>query len=123
MISNCLLLDPLPYTWGIHDMRKVITYGTFDLIHPGHINILRRAREMGDYLIVGLSTDDFNEIKNKKAFHNYETRKYIVSAIRYVNQIIPEENWEQKVHDIIEYEIDLLVMGDDWRGKFDHLNK
>lgn len=102
-------------------MKKVITYGTFDLIHPGHINILRQAREMGDYLIVGLSTDEFNEVKKKKAFHNYETRKYIVEAIRYVNQIIPEKNWEQKVHDIKQYDIDLLVMGNDWQGKFDHL--
>lgn len=102
-------------------MKKVITYGTFDLIHPGHINILRRARELGDYLIVGLSTDEFNKTKNKQAFHNYESRKYIVESIRYVNQIIPEKNWEQKINDIKKYEIDLLVMGDDWQGKFDHL--
>src|SRR5690625_3683281 len=111
----------LPYIWGINDMKKVITYGTFDLIHPGHINILRRARELGDYLIVGLSTDEFNKTKNKQAFHNYESRKYIVESIRYVNQIIPEKNWEQKINDIKKYEIDLLVMGDDWQGKFDHL--
>lgn len=102
-------------------MKKVITYGTFDLIHPGHINILRRARKLGDYLIVGLSTDEFNKTKNKQAFHNYESRKYIVESIRYVNQIIPEKNWEQKINDIKKYEIDLLVMGDDWQGKFDHL--
>lgn len=102
-------------------MKKVITYGTFDLIHPGHINILRRSKEMGDFLMVGLSTEEFNQIKKKEAFHNYETRKLILEAIRYVDKVIPEKTWEQKIDDIKKYNIDLFVMGDDWKGKFDYL--
>jgi glycerol-3-phosphate cytidylyltransferase len=104
-------------------MKKVITYGTFDLIHNGHINILRRAKEMGDYLIVAISTDEFNKIKNKKAYHSYENRKAILEAIRYVDEVIPEETWEQKVEDVIKHEVDLFVMGDDWKGKFDFLKE
>lgn len=104
-------------------MRRIITYGTFDLLHYGHINILKRAKALGDYLIVGLSTDEFNAIKNKKAYHNYETRKKMLEAIRYVDLVIPENNWEQKVNDIQRYEADVLVMGDDWAGsdKFNYL--
>jgi len=104
-------------------MKRIITYGTFDLLHYGHINILRRAKALGDYLIVGLSTDEFNAIKNKKAYHNYETRKQMLEAIRYVDLVIPENNWEQKVNDIQKYEADVLVMGDDWAGsdKFNYL--
>lgn len=104
-------------------MRKVITYGTFDLIHTGHINILRRAKELGDYLIVAVSTDEFNEGKGKKAYYTYEQRKSILEAIRYVDKVIPEESWEQKTEDIQKYEIDTFVMGDDWKGKFDFLKK
>ena len=104
-------------------MRRILTYGTFDLLHYGHINILKRAKALGDYLIVGLSTDEFNAIKNKKAYHNYETRKQMLEAIRYVDLVIPENNWEQKVMDIQKYEADVLVMGDDWAGsdKFNYL--
>ncbi|GEM05267.1 glycerol-3-phosphate cytidylyltransferase [Halolactibacillus miurensis] len=102
-------------------MKKVITYGTFDLIHQGHINILKRAKELGDYLVVAISTDEFNKIKNKKAYHSYETRKFILEAIKYVDEVIPEKNWEQKVVDIKNHKIDLFVMGDDWLGKFDFL--
>lgn len=104
-------------------MRRILTYGTFDLLHYGHINILKRAKALGDYLIVGLSTDEFNAIKNKKAYHNYETRKQMLEAIRYVDLVIPENNWEQKVNDIQKYEADVLVMGDDWAGsdKFNYL--
>ena len=104
-------------------MKRILTYGTFDLLHYGHINILRRAKALGDYLIVGLSTDEFNAIKNKKAYHNYETRKQMLEAIRYVDLVIPENNWEQKVNDIQKYEADVLVMGDDWAGsdKFNYL--
>ncbi|TMN21767.1 glycerol-3-phosphate cytidylyltransferase [Lentibacillus cibarius] len=102
-------------------MKKVITYGTFDLLHPGHIHLLRRARALGDYLIVGVSTDDFNHKKNKNAFHNYADRRTIVEAIRYVDQVIPETSWEQKPDDILTYDIDIFVMGDDWRGQFDDL--
>lgn len=102
-------------------MKKVITYGTFDLIHWGHINLLRRAKELGDYLIVALSTDEFNAQKNKKAYHSYENRKVILEAIRYVDEVIPEKSWEQKIDDVKKHNIDVFVMGDDWKGKFDFL--
>ena len=95
-------------------MKRVLIYGTYDLLHYGHINLLKRAKELGDYLIVGSSTDEFNEIKGKKAYHNYETRKLMLEAIRYVDLVIPEENWSQKIDDIKKYQVDLLVMGDDW---------
>lgn len=102
-------------------MKKVITYGTFDLLHWGHINLLKRARELGDYLVVAISTDKFNELKDKKAYHSYENRKMILESIRYVDEVIPENNWEQKIEDIKEHDIDIFVMGDDWKGKFDFL--
>ncbi|MED4404351.1 glycerol-3-phosphate cytidylyltransferase [Heyndrickxia coagulans] len=98
-----------------------MTYGTFDLLHWGHINLLKRARVLGDHLIVGLSSDEFNEIKNKKSYHSYENRKLILEAIRYVDQVIPEHSWEQKIDDIKKYNVDVFVMGDDWKGKFDFL--
>ncbi|MFC7394482.1 glycerol-3-phosphate cytidylyltransferase [Scopulibacillus cellulosilyticus] len=104
-------------------MKKVITYGTYDLLHSGHINLLRRAKELGDYLVVGLSTDEFNALKEKKAYHSYEDRKMILEAIRYVDEVIPEHNWEQKVQDVIDNEIDIFVMGDDWEGHFDFLKE
>ena len=103
-------------------MRKVITYGTFDLLHAGHINLLRRAKELGDYLIVVVSTDEFNwNEKRKKCYFSYEERKKLVEAVRYVDLVIPEENWEQKISDVKEYHVDTFVMGDDWKGKFDFL--
>lgn len=102
-------------------MKKVITYGTFDLIHSGHINLLRRAKEMGDYLVVAISTDKFNAIKNKKAYHTFEDRKMILESIRYVDEVILEKNWNQKIDDIKNQQIDVFVMGDDWKGKFDFL--
>ena len=105
-------------------MKRVITYGTFDLLHYGHINLLRRAKALGDYLIVGLSTDEFNwNEKKKKCYFNYEKRKQILEAIRYVDLVIPEENWEQKKTDVKEYHIDTFVIGDDWKGKFDFLKE
>jgi len=104
-------------------LRKVITYGTFDLLHYGHINILKRAKEQGDYLIVALSTNEFNEIKGKKSYFSYEERKKLVQSIRYVDLVIPENNWEQKIEDLKEYKIDVFVMGDDWKGKFDFLKE
>ena len=104
-------------------MKKVITYGTFDLLHYGHINLLKRAKELGDYLIVALSTDEFNlNSKQKECYYSYEIRKALLESIRYVDLVIPEENWEQKKQDIKEYHIDALVMGDDWKGKFDFLS-
>lgn len=103
-------------------MRKVITYGTFDLLHAGHINLLRRAKELGDYLIVVVSTDEFNwNAKQKKCYFSYEERKKLVEAVRYVDLVIPEENWDQKISDVKEYHVDTFVMGDDWKGKFDFL--
>ncbi|BDR60076.1 glycerol-3-phosphate cytidylyltransferase [Lactobacillus xylocopicola] len=103
-------------------MKKVITYGTFDLLHYGHVRLLKRAKELGDYLIVGLSTDQFNELqKHKEAYNTYAERKYILEAIRYVDEVIPEQNWDQKATDIQKYGIDAFVMGDDWRGQFDFL--
>lgn len=103
-------------------MRRVITYGTFDLLHYGHINILKRAKALGDYLIVGVSTDEFNwNQKNKKCYFAYEQRKALVEAVRYVDLVIPETSWEQKKNDVHEYHIDTFVIGDDWEGKFDFL--
>ena len=94
-------------------MKRVMTYGTFDLLHYGHINILKRAKSLGDYLIVGLSSDEFNELKGKKSVMSYEERKEILESIRYVDKVIKESNWEQKVDDIIKYNIDVFVIGDD----------
>lgn len=102
-------------------MKKVITYGTFDLIHVGHINLLRRAKELGDYLIVGLSTDKFNNKKNKKAYYSFNDRKVILESIRYIDMVIPENTWDQKNDDIRRLDVDLFVMGDDWQGRFDFL--
>lgn len=104
-------------------MKRVITYGTYDLLHYGHINLLRRAKELGDYLVVALSTDEFNEKKGKKCYFPYEQRKQMLEAIRYVDLVIPEETWEQKRTDVHEYEIDTFVIGDDWKGKFDFLKE
>ncbi|MBB3130896.1 glycerol-3-phosphate cytidylyltransferase [Paenibacillus rhizosphaerae] len=103
-------------------MRKVITYGTFDLLHYGHILLLKRAKSLGDHLTVGLSTDSFNELKGKKSFLSFEQRKNLLESIKYIDRIIPEENWEQKSMDIVKYGIDVFVIGDDWKGKFDNLN-
>lgn len=105
-------------------MKKIITYGTFDLLHYGHINLLRRAKELGDYLIVALSTDEFNwNEKGKKCYFTYEQRKKLLEAIRYVDLVIPEENWAQKSSDVQEFRVDTFVMGDDWEGKFDFLKE
>lgn len=104
-------------------MKRVITYGTFDLLHYGHINLLKRAKEHGDYLIVALSTDEFNLKKGKESFFSYEKRKKLLESIRYVDLVIPEKNWEQKLNDVERYEVDVFIMGDDWKGKFDFLQK
>ena len=102
-------------------MKKVITYGTFDMLHYGHINLLRRARALGDYLIVALSSDSFNAIKNKQSFFHYEHRRQMLEAIRYVDLIIPENDWEQKREDIIKHNVNIFVMANDCEGKFDFL--
>jgi len=103
-------------------MKRVITYGTYDLLHWGHVNLLKRAKQYGDYLIVALSTDEFNAKKGKEAYHNYEQRKLMLEAVRYVDLVIPEETWEQKVDDIIKYQADIFLMGDDWAGKFPEIH-
>jgi len=97
-------------------MKRILTYGTFDLLHFGHIEILRRAKSLGDYLVVAVSTDEFNAIKNKKAYHDYATRKKMLEAVRYVDLVIPEKDWGQKRDDVKRYEIDTVVMGSDWEG-------
>ncbi len=105
-------------------MKRIITYGTFDLLHYGHINLLKKAKEQGDYLVVGLSTDEFNlNDKNKKCYFSYDERKKLLEAIRYVDLVIPEKNWAQKVTDVQLYQIDKFVIGNDWEGHFDHLKK
>lgn len=104
-------------------MKKVLTYGTFDLLHSGHINLLKRAKELGGHLTVGLSTDEFNSIKNKRSYHSYENRKFILESIRFVDEIIPEQSWDQKIKDIIDNGIDIFVMGSDWEGHFDYLQE
>lgn len=103
-------------------MKRVITYGTFDLTHIGHVRLLKRARHLGDYLIVGLSTDEFNSIKGKKAIFPYEHRKEILESMRFVDLVIPEYDWAQKPKDIVDLNVDIFTMGDDWLGQFDYLN-
>lgn len=105
-------------------VKRVITYGTFDLLHYGHINLLRRAKALGDYLVVALSTDEFNwDEKQKRCYFSYKERKQLLEAIRYVDLVIPEKDWEQKRIDIHEYHIDVFAIGDDWAGKFDFLRE
>ncbi len=102
-------------------MKKVITYGTFDTFHYGHMLLLQRARDLGDYLIVAVSTDQFNEIKGKTSFFDFQTRKSFLQQLRCVDLVIPENNWEQKRQDIIENQVDIFTMGDDWKDRFDDL--
>ena len=100
-------------------MKRVITYGTYDLLHYGHIALLKRARALGDFLMVALSSDEFNAGKGKQAYFSYEERKVMLEAIRYVDLVVPELTWGQKTEDIAKYGIDVFVMGDDWNGEFD----
>jgi glycerol-3-phosphate cytidylyltransferase len=102
-------------------MALVLTYGTFDLLHVGHINLLSRARALGDRLVVGLSSDAFNALKNKQSTQCYADREAVLRAVRYVDDVFPEDNWEQKADDIRRLGADLLVMGSDWSGHFDDL--
>ena len=106
-------------------MKRILTYGTYDLLHYGHIRLLKRAKALGDYLIVAISTDEFNAGKGKKAYHSYETRKEMLEAVRYVDLVIPEATWEQKVNDVLEYKVDTVVMGGDWAGsdRFEYLKE
>ena len=104
-------------------LRRVLTYGTFDLLHYGHIRLLKRAAELGDYLVVALSTDEVNAGKGKSSFYSYGVRKEMLEAIRYVDLVIPEQSWEQKIEDVKKYDIDVVVMGGDWAGsdRFEYL--
>ena len=102
-------------------MKTILTYGTFDLLHVGHVRLLERAKALGGYLIVGLSTDEFNAIKHKSSFLPFEQRREILEAIRYVDKVIPETSWDQKVPDVKKYGVDIFVIGDDWAGEFDFL--
>ena len=104
-------------------MERVITYGSFDLLHYGHINLLRRAKRLGDYLVVGLSTESFSEIKGKQCYFTYDEREQLLESIRFVDLVVPEDSWEQKVEDIKTYHIDTFVIGDDWKGHFDFLEE
>lgn len=103
--------------------KIVITYGTFDLFHIGHLKLLQRLKELGDELIVGVSTDEFNAIKGKKTVIPYDQRALIVENIKCVDKVIPEDNWEQKIKDIKNHNVDIFAMGDDWKEKFDFLKE
>lgn len=102
-------------------MKRVLTYGTYDLLHYGHLNLLKRCKDLGDELIVGVSSDEFNEQKGKNSFLNFEERVNLVESIKFVDKVIKENSWEQKIDDIKRFNIDIFVMGDDWKGKFDYL--
>ena len=108
-------------------MKRILTYGTFDLLHWGHINLLKRSRDLGDYLIVGASTDEFNVTKGarRSSYHQYDVRKTMLEAVRYVDLVIPESSWEQKAEDVKRFQVDTVVMGDNWRGseRFEHLRR
>lgn len=104
-------------------MKKILTYGTFDTLHFGHIRLLERAKDLGDYLIVGLSTDEFNAGKGKTSHFTYDERKKFLEAITYVDLVIPEMSWDQKAKDVVEHNVDLFTMGDDWAGEFDYLSE
>ena len=103
--------------------KTVLTYGTFDLLHYGHLEILKRASLLGNKLVVGLSTDRFNEIKGKTCVLPYLKRKELLESLNYVDKVIPENNWDQKVTDIQNNNINIFVMGSDWEGKFNELQK
>lgn len=106
-------------------MKVVLTYGTFDILHFGHIRLLKRAKELGDYLVVAISTDEFNALKNKKSYYSYEVRKEMLEAIKYVDLVIPEACWEQKPQDIKDHNVDVVVMGSDWANsdRFEYLKE
>ncbi|PFG11734.1 adenylyltransferase/cytidyltransferase family protein [Marinobacter sp. LV10MA510-1] len=104
-------------------MKIIMTYGTFDLFHIGHLNMLERLAALGDQLIVGVSTDEFNRGKGKESIFSYEERSRIVQSISCVDHVVPETTWEQKRTDIQSFNVDLLGIGEDWQGKFDHLKE
>ncbi|UAA39506.1 adenylyltransferase/cytidyltransferase family protein [Paraneptunicella aestuarii] len=101
--------------------KTVLTYGTFDLFHIGHLKMLQRLKAMGDKLIVAVSTDEFNALKGKRSVYSYEERAAIIAALSCVDLVIPEQSWEQKAQDIQQYQVDIFGIGSDWKGKFDEL--
>ncbi|AYG01579.1 glycerol-3-phosphate cytidylyltransferase [Lactococcus allomyrinae] len=101
--------------------KVVLVAGTFDILHESHINMLRNARNLGERLIVMLSTDEFNAEKGKKSYQDYDTRKYVLEAVRYVDLVIPEQSWDDKALYVDMFDVDIFAMGDDWKGKFDFL--
>jgi len=103
--------------------KTIITYGTFDLFHIGHLKLLQRLKSLGDELIVAVSTDEFNKLKGKKTIIPFEQRAEIVENIKCVDMVIPENNWEQKIEDIKKYNVDIFTMGNDWEGEFDFLKE
>jgi len=103
--------------------KIVLTYGTFDMFHIGHLKLLERLSKLGDKLIVAVSTDEFNTLKGKKTIIPYDQRAAIVEAIKYVDMVIPENDWNQKIKDIKKYNVDIFSMGHDWKGKFDELKE
>jgi glycerol-3-phosphate cytidylyltransferase len=126
LITVCL--QPKDYVCGktmvLHREEaslRIITYGTFDLFHLGHVRLLARARALGEMLIVGLSTDEFNAVKGKTCVMPFEQRRAMLEACRHVDLVIPETCWEQKKTDVVEQGVGTFVMGDDWTGKFDDL--
>jgi len=102
-------------------VKKIITYGTFDTFHHGHYFLLERAAELGDHLTVCVSTDEFNSQKGKRALFNWETRCRIIQNLSFVDKVLPEDNWSQKINDVLENRIDIFAIGEDWKGKFDFL--
>lgn len=121
--THLLYLSLLYYGEMNNKKIKVITYGTFDLFHIGHLNLLKRAKKLGDFLIVAVSSDEFSRSKGKQPVFPLQQRMEILSSIRYVDQVIIENNWAQKVDDVKKYDVDIFVMGDDWQGKFDFLKE
>ena len=103
--------------------KTVITYGTFDMFHVGHLKLLERLKAMGDRVVVAVSTDEFNRSKGKKTLIPYEQRAAIVGAIEHVDLVIPEASWEQKLRDVKKYDVDIFAIGDDWKGEFDFLEE
>ncbi|MFV8458705.1 glycerol-3-phosphate cytidylyltransferase [Vibrio owensii] len=104
-------------------MKTIITYGTFDLFHIGHVRLLKRLSKLGDKLVVGVSTDEFNKKKGKKSYFSFDERSEIVSSCKYVDVVFSESDWNQKESDIKNFNADVFAMGDDWKGKFDHLSE
>lgn len=105
-------------------MKRIITYGTFDLLHWGHVNFLREAKKYGDYLIVSLADEEYNiKHSKKRCYFTYEKRKSVLEAIRFVDMVIPQLYGSEKIKDIKLYNIDICVMGGDWKGKFDFLKE